>query len=160
MVALPRQRQPLRDLRREPCHVPTPGARHVRVNLFLRLRLQEVVPDDCYIVESVGIYPTERDYYIPDLVVVKKSVFEGEDRRGILPGEVLLAAEVVSPGNPSNDHVWKRRNYARFGIRHYWIADPRDKTVLMLVLGEDESYVESPKGLWGLTPESLDIFGP
>jgi Uma2 family endonuclease len=138
---------------------PPPATGHIHVTILLRHALDGAIPDDCYVVsEGLGIYATERDYYIPDILVIKKESIKGVSRRGIQPGEVLLVVEVVSPGNPSNDHVWKRRNYAKFGIEHYWIADPRDKTVLMLTLGEDESYVESPKGLWGLTPESLDIF--
>lgn len=52
-----------------------------------------------------------------------------------------LVAEVVSPDNPGRDFVEKRIDYAEAGIPEYWIADPRDETITVLSLWEDE-YVE------------------
>lgn len=121
---------------------PPPATRHVFVTLDLRTILVKAAPDGFLVVtEGAGIYPTDRDFYIPDILVLSDASRTG-NRRGFPPDEVLLAVEVVSPGNPSNDHVWKRRNYAKFGIRHYWIADPRDRTLRILELGEDGSYVD------------------
>ena len=52
-----------------------------------------------------------------------------------------LVAEVVSPDDPDRDLVEKRIDYAEAGIPEYWIADPRDETITVLVLDGD-SYVE------------------
>ncbi len=138
---------------------PPPAKPHIRVNVRLRMLFDRAVPDDCVVVtEGLGIFASDRDYYIPDLLVIwKRSLDEGEER-GIRPGEVLLALEVASPGSPSKDHVWKRRNYAKFGITHYWIADPRDKTLLCLELGPNESYVEGSPTIFGLTVDPSEIF--
>lgn len=138
---------------------PPPAKPHVRVNVLLRRLLDAVVPDDCLVVtEGLGVYATARDYYIPDLLVIRSASLEDGNPRGVSPSDVLLAVEVVSPGNPSNDHVWKRRNYARFGIPHFWIADPRDKTLLRLELGDDGSYVDSTTELFGLSIDPAEIF--
>jgi Uma2 family endonuclease len=140
---------------------PPPAKPHVLVNLLLRRLLEAGVPDDCLVVtEGLGIYATARDYYIPDLLVIRDVSLKDGDPRGISPGDVLLAVEVVSPGNPSNDHVWKRRNYAKFGIPHFWIADPPDKTLLRLELGDEGSYVDSAAELFGLTIDPAEIFRP
>ncbi len=50
-----------------------------------------------------------------------------------------LAIEVVSPGKPAHtrDHVTKREEYLRFGLREYWIVDRFARTVTVLVRQED-----------------------
>ena len=52
-----------------------------------------------------------------------------------------LVAEVVSPDDPDRDLVEKRIDYAEAGIPEYWIVDPRDETITVLVLDGD-IYVE------------------
>jgi len=52
-----------------------------------------------------------------------------------------LVAEVVSPDDPDRDLVEKRADYAEAGIPEYWIVDPRDETITVLVL-EGGAYVE------------------
>lgn len=37
--------------------------------------------------------------------------------------------EIVSPGNASDDYIRKLYYYKNYGVREYWIADPRRKTV-------------------------------
>ena len=51
-----------------------------------------------------------------------------------------LVAEVVSPDDPDRDLVEKRADYAEAGIPEYWIVDPRDETITVLVL-DGESYM-------------------
>ena len=51
-----------------------------------------------------------------------------------------LVAEVVSPDDPDRDLVEKRADYAEAGIPEYWIVDPRDETITVLVL-DGEGYV-------------------
>ena len=52
-----------------------------------------------------------------------------------------LVAEVISPDDPDRDLVEKRADYAEAGIPEYWIVDPRDETMTVLVLDGD-TYVE------------------
>ena len=49
-----------------------------------------------------------------------------------------LVMEVVSPDHPDRDLVDKRGDYAEAGIPEYWIADPLDETVTVLVLSDGE----------------------
>ncbi len=37
--------------------------------------------------------------------------------------------EIVSPGNPSDDYIRKLYYYKNYGVREYWIVDPRRKTI-------------------------------
>jgi Uma2 family endonuclease len=45
-----------------------------------------------------------------------------------------LAIEIVSEDDPDRDYVEKRAAYATGGIKEYWIVDPRDRSVTLLVL--------------------------
>jgi Uma2 family endonuclease len=49
-------------------------------------------------------------------------------------GVPTLVVEVVSEDDEERDLVTKREEYARAGIRHYWILDPQRRMVLALVL--------------------------
>ena len=54
-----------------------------------------------------------------------------------------LAVEVVSEDDPSRDYVTKRDEYAKAGIREYWIVDPRDESITLLCLVDgNQSYTE------------------
>ena len=49
-----------------------------------------------------------------------------------------LVMEVVSPDDPDRDLVKKRGDYAEAGVPEYWIANPLDETVTVLVLSGGE----------------------
>ena len=77
----------------------------------------------------------------PDLVVLLK---ENEHLRGNQFWRGAdLAIEIVSPDDPRRDLEVKRDEYARAGMREYWIVDPRDQTVRVLFLTKaGEPYTE------------------
>lgn len=45
-----------------------------------------------------------------------------------------LVIEVVSEDDPDRDLIEKRKEYAQAGISEYWIVDPRDSTIAILIL--------------------------
>ena len=69
------------------------------------------------------------------------------DRAGIISerrirGAPDLIAEVLSPSNPEQDTIIKRRVYARAGVPEYWIIRPETRDVLVCrnpdaTLGDD-----------------------
>lgn len=52
-----------------------------------------------------------------------------------------LVVEIVSPDDPKRDTVTKRGDYAEAGIPEYWIVNPLDETIMVLVL-KGASYTE------------------
>lgn len=146
---------------------PQPAMPHVATVFRLRRLLDRQAPDDLVVVEGAGIYPTETDYYIPDLVVIRSELLSSR-ARGIKPPDALLAIEVVAPSNPGNDLVLKREVYASLGIREYWIVDERDRTVHILLREPTGKYREAalrqPGTPWRsptpfpLTLDPADIF--
>lgn len=120
---------------------PPPALPHASTIAELRRLLERQAPSDLVLVENVGLYADEKNFYVPDLILITKQVLRSGGR-GVGPADVRLAVEVVSPSNPGNDHVLKRHAYAAAGIREYWIVDERDQTLRVLMPGEHGSYVE------------------
>ena len=87
----------------------------------------------------------------PDL-----SVFD-QPLEAVVADETLqpvIVIEIVSPGNPENDYIWKVEAYARMGIPEYWIVDPGNVAVTFLRLiidAQANQYEQIPAS--GLLPE-------
>ena len=87
--------------------------------------------------ENAAYRLNENNVYQPDVSFLSRE-------RLHLAGEVHvdgspdLAVEVISPSSRRYDLVEKRINYARFGVREYWIVDPimRNATVYEHVQGD------------------------
>jgi Uma2 family endonuclease len=58
--------------------------------------------------------------------------------RGI-EGPPDLVVEIASPGTRTHDRSTKLSAYARGGVPEYWLAEPADQTIEVLVL-EDGAY--------------------
>lgn len=67
-----------------------------------------------------------------------------------LAGEVYvqgapdLAVEVISPSSRQYDAFEKRINYARAGVKEYWLVDPIERSVAIYTLEEDQ-FVRAPQ---------------
>lgn len=46
----------------------------------------------------------------------------------------VIVIEIVSPGNPENDYIWKVEAYAHMGIPEYWSVDPGNVAITFLRL--------------------------
>lgn len=101
----------------------------------------------------------------PDIMVFPRSSLRGAEF-ALQPDEVLLVVEVVSRSNPGNDYQDKVADYARMGIPHYVIVDPRDGTGIVhsqpgyekrtpFTFGETVSV-----GPWKLDTSVLMTYGP
>jgi len=113
---------------------PPPDIFHGRATTDLGNLLQRTAPADLY-VSSVGFGVNVRggSYYVPDVIVFRRSAF-ARWARAIEPADTLLVAEVLSPSNAGRDLVTKRHEYAAVGIPQYWIVDQDERTVTVLTL--------------------------
>ena len=92
----------------------------------------------------------------PDLLLLRDRSDPRRQNRYWLGAD--LVAEVVSPDDPDRDLVAKRADYAEAGIPEYWIADPRDETLTVLVL-RGEAYVEHGRYARGEVAASVLLDG-
>lgn len=62
----------------------------------------------------------------PDIMVIcDKSKLDGKRCNGA-PDFII---EIVSAGNPTDDYIRKLYYYKNYGVREYWIVDPRRKII-------------------------------
>ena len=62
----------------------------------------------------------------PDIMIVCDKNKLDENRCNGAPDFVI---EIVSPSNPSDDYIKKAYYYKNYGVREYWIVDPRRRAV-------------------------------
>ena len=82
----------------------------------------------------------------PDLVILREEHLALTQKRLLITQQMappVLVAEVVSPGdeNRRRDYELKRFQYQQRGIPEYWLINPEQQIVTVLVLEEGE-YVE------------------
>ena len=51
-----------------------------------------------------------------------------------------MIVEILSPSNRKRDLLEKFYLYQRVGVREYWIADPKVKTITVYVMQENGEY--------------------
>lgn len=87
--------------------------------------------------ENVAYRLNKDNVYQPDISFISRV-------RLRLAGEVYvdgppdLAVEIISSSSRRYDLVEKRINYARFGVREYWIVDPIERSATVFELVQNE----------------------
>ena len=124
--------------------IPMPPASgiHALIMVFLfkqfDAEIQRLGLNWLVIPNSIGVRTGERKSRIPDLVIL--SEIQRESIRtmssAVLQSPPLLAVEIVSEGNPQDDYRYKRSEYAVREIPEYWIVDPIQSKVSVLLLVE------------------------
>ncbi len=131
------------------------------MQVFVKARdLGKVYFSDTYVVLS------DTEVVKPDLLFVSKArediiTFEN------IQGAPDLVIEILSPSTSRRDWNEKRELYARYGVREYWIADPANKIVWLMMLKDgvleiEQTYYEgdtmTSSVLKGFTVAVNDIF--
>lgn len=62
----------------------------------------------------------------PDIMIVCDKDKLDENRCNGAPDFII---EIVFPGNPSDDYIRKAYYYKKYGVREYWIVDPKRRMV-------------------------------
>jgi len=141
---------------------PSPNVMHQRVSYRLHRILQDYFRDE----DPKGeVFFSPLDVTFFDTTVVQPDLLyiSGAQQEIVkearIDGPPKLVVEIISPSSGSKDRLRKMQIYQRVGIEHYWIADPKEKTLECFALrdgvyariteGIDDNLVEHPtfKGL-------------
>jgi Uma2 family endonuclease len=138
-----------------------------RIAAFLFVQFLKLVPFTrlCHKDAEIQVASIKASFRIPDLMVLSEAgeaALDGSPRNTItleMPPP-LLVVEVVSPDNPARDYRHKRSEYAVRGIPEYWIIDPAQKKVAILILVEgfyDETVFEGSQPIVSPTFPDLTL---
>ncbi len=115
---------------------PSPTFLHQDIILNIAVRLTPFIQKNGLgkvILSPMDVYLTEEDVYQPDLIFIRKEnvhLLDPNDRIRFVPDLVI---EVLSPSTGSYDYSRKKRIYCECGVREYWIIDPEDRTIEIMV---------------------------
>ena len=70
----------------------------------------------------------------PDIMVICDRDKLDEKRCNGAPDFII---EIVSPGNPSDDYIRKAYYYKNYGVREYWIVDPKRRMITVNSFEDD-----------------------
>lgn len=87
---------------------------------YLRGKRCTVIPD------GTDLYLTEKDRFVPDMMVVCDR--EKIQKDGV-HGAPDLVVEVLSPSTAKNDRIGKKKVYEACGVGEYWLVDPENRTI-------------------------------
>ncbi|MER6174117.1 Uma2 family endonuclease [Streptosporangium sp. NPDC001681] len=104
---------------------PSPIPLHQRAIFRLGRILEDAAPLEFEPLPEVNLRASDRDFFIPDLVVVPTKAVD-ETQLMFAPRDILLAVEVVSPSTQARDRHLKRAAYAAAGIPAYWRIELSD----------------------------------
>jgi Uma2 family endonuclease len=130
-LSLPETNLPRQLLNGEVVELTAPELDHQDVagNIFVLFRqVAKTIGGKAY-VAPVDVYLDELNIPQPDVLWIapdSKCQAEGTKR---LNGAPDLIAEVLSPSTAREDKRVKFRLYEKYGVREYWIVDPRDQLV-------------------------------
>ncbi|NJL41207.1 MAG: Uma2 family endonuclease [Leptolyngbyaceae cyanobacterium RM2_2_4] len=87
--------------------------------------------------QMLGVRTAPRRSRLPDLCVLPLEILQAcLDVPAVIESGALLAVEIVSPDSIKRDYRFKRAEYASFGIPEYWIVDPIEQKITILLLVE------------------------
>jgi Uma2 family endonuclease len=138
---------------------PSPDRRHQNAVDRIKALLEPALPEGFTVTREWSWRPAEgSSEFIPDV-----SVHPETDEVVRFTGTPVLCVEVVS-GNRAHDYVVKVAKYAQVGLDHYWIVDPAEGSLTVLVR-DGEHYaldrvltIERPEDVsFGATTVRIDL---
>ena len=117
-----------------------PTVRHFLIAKFLEQIFDREINRqnlDWLCFREAGIRTGWQKSRLPDLFIVdKSSAMELLDNSAVFQTIPYLIVEIVSPESKTRDYRYKRSEYAALEVPEYWIIDPQEEKVTVLVLNE------------------------
>ena len=122
------------------------------ISVFLRKKR-------CKVFYETKVVLDEANRFIPDLIVVCD---RSKIKESYVAGAPDLVVEILSPSTRMRDLSVKRDTYEKFGVKEYWIIDPKAETIDVYLLRDGKfvmngSYHNYTEGEWeGLDDEEKE----
>lgn len=108
--------------------VPSPDLLHQTLARELLIAFYNSLPPELNVVAELDVR-LGSEFRLPDLVVYNRSAVS-KTAKNLLPDQVALVVEVVSPSSQRRDYLAKMHDYAQAGIPYYWIVDRCEDTTV------------------------------
>lgn len=128
-----------------PLTIPTLQHRRITRRLFLRLNAEATRVGGEAFFSGIGVVVGEDIVLEPDIAVVLRPVAQADVDRG-LEAPPDLVVEVLSASTADRDRSFKADQYARRGVREYWLVSPEVQTIGILVLRDGEWVLHARPG--------------
>lgn len=120
---------------------PSPETRHQRISGRLYFEIRRFVAENDIgevFYAPCDVYLDNENVVQPDILFISKERIDIIGKKNV-QGAPDLIIEILSEGNAYRDTIQKKKLYARFGVREYWIVAPDDEMVEVYQLkGEGE----------------------
>lgn len=129
---------------------------HQRVVARMLRLLTPVVPPNWELLTApTGVRCGEATVLEPDLVLVPAGL---ASTVRVVEAAVPLVVEIVSPGQPKYDRVYKRSLYAEAGIPNYWLVDlPGERITCLRLDPATNEYAAIVEGPTVTTTEPVEV---
>jgi len=129
--------------------VPGPDDTHQSISMSLAARLYSWIQSTgCGVVRAApyDVVLAEGVIFQPDIVYISKERDSIRTARGAF-GAPDLCVEILSPSTARRDTGVKAKRYFEYGVTEYWIADPKTKTIDVLIRGEESFELSARFGI-------------
>lgn len=150
---------------------PAPNTKHQRISREIEVRIHQWVAEKRLgevFDAPTAVVLSEFDVVQPDILFVAKE-HKAMIKDACIEGSPDLVVEILSPGSEKRDMETKKHLYSKFGVREYWIVDPEQETITLLVFEKNQLVVKQvyPKGshlespvLSGFRLDTGELFSP
>lgn len=114
---------------------PRPTFNHNRVASRIYLAFENYLRGKrcTAIADGTDLYLSEKDRFVPDMMVVCD---RDKIQENGVHGAPDLVVEVLSHSTANRDRGYKKNAYAKYGVREYWLVNPTDRSVEVYLLRE------------------------
>ncbi len=125
---------------------PSPLSRHQqtsnRINNRIFNHLERTGQKGEIFTAPMDVYLDEHGNAVqPDLIIILDENLSIINPDGHIHGVPDMLIEILSQGNKDHDLIIKKKLYERFGVKEYWVIDPKDKLAIGYTL-ENRTYSE------------------
>ncbi|GBD95304.1 hypothetical protein BMS3Abin06_00169 [bacterium BMS3Abin06] len=120
---------------------PAPIPKHQKISRELEFEILKLVKAN----DLGEVFDAPCDVYLDDENIVQPDIlFISKERLNIIgekniQGAPDLVIEIISESTAYRDFVQKKRLYARFGVKEYWIVLPVEESIELYIL-KDSTY--------------------